>query len=350
MNKDVPGGSSGPAARPPTMADVARRAEVGKQTVSNALNKPELLRPETLARVKAAIEELGYRPHTAARSLRRRESRTIGFALERSVAGRSNAVNDRFLHALAAAAGYRLLVFSVDSREQEIERYDELLGEQAVDAFVLDRTATDDPRHRWLHDRSVPFAAFGRSWSDGDFGDWVDVDGAAGIEAATEHMVAAGHRKIGLLGWPAGSGTGDDRTQGWRRTMKRHGLPVRGLTAAAANRPDAARRAASTLLDKDVTAIVAVSDALALGCYDALRERGQRPGTDVAVTGFDDSPFAELLDPPLTSVEQPLEQAAAECVRMLVERIADPRRPYEQRLLTPRLVVRDSSGPAAAGA
>ncbi|MGW2180705.1 LacI family DNA-binding transcriptional regulator [Streptomyces sp. NPDC001732] len=330
------------------MAEVASLAGVGKQTVSNALNKPELLRPETLARVKAAIEELGYRPHTAARSLRRRESRTIGFALARSVAGRSNAVNDRFLHALAAAAGYRLLVFSVDSREEEIERYDELLREQAVDAFVLDRTGNDDPRHEWLHDRLVPFVAFGRSWGEQDYGDWVDIDGAAGIEAATEHLIAAGHRNIGLLGWPVGSGTGDDRTEGWRRTMERHEAPGPRLSATAENRPDAARRAASTLLDKGATAVVAVSDALALGCYDALRERGQRPGRDVAVTGFDDSPFVELLDPPLTSVEQPLEQAAEECVRMLLARIADPRRPYEQRLLTPRLVVRDSSTPSAA--
>lgn len=111
----------------------------------------------------------------------------------------------------------------------------------------------------------------------------------------------------------------------------------------------AARRAAGGLLDEGVTVIVALSHSLALGCYDALRERGQRPGRDVAVTGFDDSPFAELLDPPLTSVEQPLEQAAAECVRMLLDRIADPRRRHEQRLLAPGLVVRDSTIPSAAG-
>ncbi|MGW2514145.1 LacI family DNA-binding transcriptional regulator [Streptomyces scopuliridis] len=348
MIKNIPGDSAGSTARPPTMADVARFAGVGKQTVSNALNKPELLRPETLARVKAAIKELGYRPHTAARSLRRRESRTIGFALEVGVAGRSNAVNDRFLHALAAAAGHRLLAFSVGSREQEIQRYDELLREQAVDGFVLDRTGNDDPRHEWLLDRLVPFVAFGRSWGKQDYGDWVDVDGAAGVEAATEHLIAAGHRNIGLLRWPAGSGTGDDRTEGWRRAMERHGTLVHGPSATAENRPDAARRAAGTLLDEGVSAIVAVSDALALGCYDALRERGQRPGRDVAATGFDDSPFVELLDPPLTSVEQPLEQATEECVRMLLDRIADPRRPYGHRLLTPRLVVRGSSGPSAA--
>ncbi|WP_234440471.1 LacI family DNA-binding transcriptional regulator [Streptomyces rimosus] len=331
------------------MADVARLAQVGKQTVSNALNNPDLLRPETLARVTAAIEKLGYRPHTAARSLRRRESRTIGYALERSVAGRSNAVQDRFLHALAAAAGYRLLVFSADSPEEEVERYDELLRERAVDAFVLDRTRKDDARHRWLHGKSVPFVAFGRSWSEQDFGDWVDVDGAAGIEAATEHLALAGHERIGLLGWPAGSGTGDNRVAGWQRAMKRHGLPVRDLRAAASNSTETARQAAGTLLDQDVTAVVAVSDALALGCYDALRERGLQPGTDVAVTGFDDSPFAELLAPTLTSVEQPLEQVAEECVRMLLARISEPWRPTEHLLLTPRLVIRDSSGPSGSG-
>ncbi|MYU56685.1 substrate-binding domain-containing protein [Streptomyces sp. SID7805] len=352
MDDDVPpGGVSRPGSRPATMADVARRAQVGRQTVSNALNSPELLRPETLARVTAAIEELGYRPHAAARSLRRRESRTIGHALEHSAAGRSNAVHDRFLHALADAAdaaGHRLLVFPVDSHEQEIERYDQLLREQAVDAFVLAHTSEADPRHRWLHGKSVPFAAFGRSWGEQSYGDWVDVDGAAGTEAATEHLAAAGHRRIGLLGWPRGSGTGEDRAEGWRRTMERHGLPVRGLRAATANSTEEARQAARVLLDREVTAVVALSDTLALGCYDVLRERGLRPGADVAVTGFDDSPIAALLDPALTSVEQPLEQAAKECVRMLLARITEPRHPYRHRLLAPRLVARDSSRPPEA--
>ncbi|MFJ6567964.1 LacI family DNA-binding transcriptional regulator [Streptomyces sp. NPDC091292] len=332
------------------MADVARLAQVGRQTVSNALNSPHLLRAETLERVEAAIEELGYRPHAAARSLRRRESRTIGHALERSMAGRSNAVHDRFLHAVteaADAAGHRLVVFPTDDPAQEIERYDQLLREQAVDAFVLDRTRTSDPRHRWLHDKGVPFVAFGRAWDEEGLGDWVDVDGAAGTEAATAHLVAAGHRRVGLLGWPEHSDSGQDRAEGWRRTLERHGLPVEGLRVGAENTTEDARRGARSLLEREVTAVVALSDTLALGCYDVLRERGLRPGRDVAVTGFDDSPIAALLDPPLSSVEQPLEQVAQECVRMLLARLASPRSPYARLLLKPRLVVRDSSGTGA---
>ncbi|WP_327070612.1 LacI family transcriptional regulator [Kitasatospora sp. NBC_01250] len=332
------------------MAEVAAHAQVGRQTVSNAINSPELLRPETLARVRAAIDELGYRPHAAARSLRRRESRTLGYALEPSIAGRSNAVHDRFLHALTEAAdavGHRLLVFPAADAEQEIERYDQLLREQAVDAFVLDRTRTADPRHRWLHDNGVPFVAFGRSWGKEGFGDWVDVDGAAGTEAAAEHLAAAGHELIGLLGWPQDSDAGEDRAEGWRRALERRGLSLTGLRAAAVNSAEDARRAARVLLEREVTAIVALSDTLALGCYDVLRERGLRPGQDVAVTGFDDSPIAALLDPALSSVEQPLEQVAQDCVRLLLARLADPGRESEQLLLAPRLIVRQSSRPGA---
>jgi DNA-binding LacI/PurR family transcriptional regulator len=337
--------SSSAKGGPATLAMVARRAGVSPQTVSNAINSPDLLRPETLERVRRVIDEMGYRPSRAAQTLRTRSSRLIGYGI--LPADSSHPVLDRFLHALSQAAdeaGYRILLFACPSGGPTLEGYEELLDQHEVDGFVLSGTERNDPRQAWLAKRGVPFVGFGRMWSKRQIGDWVDVDGASGTDAAVEHLVALGHRRIAFLGWPRGtSGAGDDRAEGWQRAMRRHGLPTRGRRAQSLNDIDAARAAVKPLLDAGATAVVAASDMLALGCYQSLRERGAVPGRDVAVAGFDDSPTADILAPGLTSVAQPLEEVGRECVRLLLARMAAPDAPPERLLLQPSLVVRDST-------
>ncbi|MEU6655686.1 LacI family DNA-binding transcriptional regulator [Streptomyces sp. NPDC046900] len=329
-----------------TLVMVAHRAGVSPQTVSNAINSPNLLRPDTLQRVRRAIDALGYRPHRAAQSLRTRSSKLIGYAIKPVPPDTSNPVMDGFLHALSQTAddsGHRILLFAAPDGPTELDAYQELLDTYSVDGFVLSGTTHGDPRQPWLAKRSVPFAAFGRMWSGRQVGDWVDVDGAAGTAAAVEHLVTQGHKKIAFLGWPRGSGAGDDRATGWKRAMQRHGLPVRGRHAETFDDVELSRVAAGPLLDAGATAVVAASDTLAVGCYRALADRGLTPGEDVVVTGFDDTPAARLLTPPLTSVTQPLGAAGRECVRLLLARIADPDREPERLLLAPELVVRASS-------
>ncbi|WP_432194538.1 LacI family DNA-binding transcriptional regulator [Streptomyces sp. bgisy027] len=332
---------------PVTLATVAARAGVSAQTVSNAINSPDILRPETLERVRRAIDETGYRPSRAAQTLRTRSSKLIGYGIQPTPPGAAGAVMDRFLHALSQAvdeAGYRILLFASPPDGPSLKGYEELLAQHEVDGFVLSGTDRSDPRQAWLTKRGVPFVGFGRMWSGRQVGDWVDVDGASGTDAAVEHLVALGHRKIAFLGWERGSsGAGDDRAEGWLRAMKRHGLPTRGRRGQSVNDIDAARAAVKPLLDAGATAVIAASDMLALGCYQSLRERRVLPGRDVAVVGFDDSPTAEILSPALTSVAQPLEEVGQECVRLLLARIAAPDAPPERILLQPSLVIRDSS-------
>ncbi|MFF4550606.1 LacI family DNA-binding transcriptional regulator [Streptomyces sp. NPDC001435] len=343
----MPRSSKSPTAKggPVTLVMVARQAGVSPQTVSNAINSPDLLRPETLERVRRAIEEMGYRPSRAAQTLRTRSSKLIGYGIQPATS--SHPVLDQFMHALSRAAdeaGYRILLFASPPGGPTLGGYEELLNQHEVDGFVLSGTDRGDPRQAWLGKRGVPFVGFGRMWSGRQIGDWVDVDGASGTDAAVEHLVAQGHRKIAFLGWERGSsGTGDDRAEGWQRAMRRHGLPTRGRRGQSANDIDAARAAVKPLLDAGATAVIAASDMLALGCYQTLRERGASPGRDVAVVGFDDSPTAALLSPTLTSVAQPLEQVGRECVRLLLARIASPDAPPERILLEPSLIVRDST-------
>ncbi|MFC9065302.1 MULTISPECIES: LacI family DNA-binding transcriptional regulator [Streptomyces] len=331
-----------------TLAMVARRAGVSPQTVSNAINAPELLRPETLERVRAAIDAMGYRPHRAAQTLRTRSSRLIGYGVQSVDVDRTTPVMDRFLHALthtAEEAGHRILLFAVPAGSRLLAPYQELVDDYSVDGFVLSDTDRGDRRQAWLAKHHIPFTAFGRMWSDKQIGDWVDVDGAAGIGRAVDHLAERGHRKVAFLGWPRGSGAGDDRAEGWKAALRRHGLPVRGLRAESVDDVDAARTVALRLLDTGADAIVCASDTLAMGAYRALRERGLTPGDDVAVTGFDDSPAAALVSPGLTTLAQPMDVIGAECVRLLLARIAEPDREPEHILLEPRLAVRESSAP-----
>lgn len=350
MNAAPSGGRSGAPGPPVTQAMVARQAGVSTQTVSNALNRPHLLNEATLTRVRQTMTEMGYRPHRAAQTLRTRSSKLIGYGVPQTSGGQGSPLMDRFLHSLSAcadAAGYRILLFASPPTPGSTESYDELLDSHSLDGFVLSDTVHDDRRQPWLADRGIPFVAFGRRWSGPQIGDWVDVDGAKGLASVVHHLVEQGHEHIAFLGWPPGSGVGDDRAAGWERAMHQHGLRTRGRRLASTEELTAAQAAVRPLLAADhaVTAIAAASDVLAMGACQALREQGLEPGRDVAVSGFDDAPLAAMLTPGLTSVAQPLEDVGAECVRMLVARLREPDRPCERRLLRPALRVRGSTCP-----
>jgi DNA-binding LacI/PurR family transcriptional regulator len=213
--------------------DVARRAGVSRQTVSNAINAPQRLDARTLAKVEQCIGELGYRPNRAAKSLRTQNSHLIGFHVRPDEANNVSSVDDHFLHALVDQLrphGYYVLVFCPAHPEDFASSAHELIVTSAVDGFVLSGTAFHDARVAVLQDHDVPFVTFGRTGLPDHA--WVDVDGSAGIEAAVDHLVDRGHREIALLGWNKGlSMSGDDRRAGFLAAMQRHGLkPVGGLS------------------------------------------------------------------------------------------------------------------------
>lgn len=331
----------------PTIVEVARAAQVSRQTVSNALNAPERVRPDTLARVLAVIDELGYQPNRMARSLRTQSTHQIGYRLDPDRSDTASVLQDRFLHALTTAAesaGYLLLLFSSGETDDEFARYSDMLHTGSVDGFVLSGIDPGDPRPDWLAQRRAPFVCFGRPEPDSPDHLWVDVDGAAGTDAAVEHLVAAGHREIGFLGWPQGSGPGENRLHGWRRALKRHGLSADNHVSALDTLRDSTRAAVELLARTPApTAVVAASDTFALGCYAAARQHGLDVGRDIAVIGFDDSPTASLVSPALTSVRQPMEEVGLTVMRLLVARLKE--RPSQKTgvLLEPSLVIRDSA-------
>jgi DNA-binding LacI/PurR family transcriptional regulator len=331
----------------PTLADVAERAGVSRQTVSNAVNNPDLLRADTLSRVQQAIADLGYVPNRAARNLRTRASHLIGLRMSPAQEFTANAAMDRFVHSLVETsreAGYHVLLFAGDAQDP-LTGYDDLLRSTAVDAFVVTDTYLGNPQAVWLRERRAPFVAFGRPWDDpGATHPWVDVDGAAGTEIATNHLLDKGHQRVAWIGWRKDQWIGEDRRAGWSRALKARGLSTTGMAGRVDDTVHSGREASALMLDEaQPSAFVCASDTLAMGVLHTLSDRGLTAGHDVAVVGFDDSQVAQVVQPGLTSVRQPLELAAVEIVKALEGLLATPASVGPGVMLTPTLAVRDTS-------
>ena len=325
--------------------DVAGRAGVSRQTVSNVLNAPERVAPGTRTRVEDAIDALGYRPNQTARSLRAQRTRLIGLALTGGDPDWTSTVINRFLHAFTeAAAAERFNVLLFPRGSDPVRSHLALYETSTVDGFVLMDNEPDDPRVQALAERGVPFVAFGRTHVDAPH-DVIDVDGASGTRAAVEHLVAKGRRNLGFVGWPSDSIVGEERLRGAREGCAAADLDPDDLAVVRrVNTIAAGTDAASVLLDqpRPPDGIVAASDTLAIGVFRALRARGLTPGRDVGVVGFDDAPTAAQLDPPLTSVRQPLQEVAERIVQRIEVRFTALDEPHVQELIAPRLIVRET--------
>ncbi len=334
----------------PTIDDVARAAQVSRQTVSNVLNSPEIVREPTRKRVLEAIDRLGYRPHASARRLRTRKSSTIGVRIDPMRDGISGAVLDRFVHELtvhADARDLRVMLFTAADPDDEIAHIRRLRDGSDVDAFVLTSTIHGDPRIHWLIEQEVPFVSFGRPWDPGAQTPrhrWVDVDGRVGVADATRHLRETGARRVAWIGWPSPSGTGDERRAGWESAC---GLDAEERARYSYSTVDGVTEgtrcaAALLILTDPPDAIICASDSLGLGAMIAARTAG-RPA--LPVVGFDDTPVAAAVG--LSSIEQPLDDVVAAALSLLFGPEGDDVRPNPNsdeeptnRLLAPRLVER----------
>ena len=333
-----------------TIKDVAAKAGVSYQTVSKVINRQAQVHPDTEARIWQVVEALGYTPHHNARNLRAQRSRMIGYSWSSGETEQPNHVLHMFLTSMVSEvelAGYHLLPFPYREGEDQVAGYRELIDTGRVDAFVITSINYDDPRASFLVERGFPFVAFGRSSTHDTF-PYVDVDGAAGLRMATEHLISRGHRRIAVLAWPETSRTGNDRLSGYLEAMRSASLEVMPDLIAHGDWKfefgyAATERWLAWSAEQRPTAIVAVSDIMAVGAMHAAQSRGLTIGRDLAVVGFDDVPMAEYIWPPLTSIRQPIREVGHECVEMLVA-LLEGRTPSEQHiLLKPELIVRQSS-------
>ena len=325
-----------------TIKDLAEQLNLSVATVSKALNNYPHVAEETRQRVLALVEELGYRP-------------SIAYSWRLLPPEQFSPILNRFIHvmgAAAAAAGYHLLAFPTTSDQAELDAYQELVRTRRVDGIVLTATNENDPRVAYLSKADFPFVAFGRAGGRWDY-PWVDVDGRAGLGMAVDHLVRLGHRRIGFIAWPTGSLSGEYRYLGYIAALDKAGLRIDpALVVRAEHAEPAGRRAMATLLDLPAaqrpTAVVAISDLLAIGAMNEAQDRSLEVGRDVSIVGFDDDPMAKYLRPPLTTIRQPVDEIGELVVQQLLTVISGTPLAENERhiLMKPELIVRASTGPA----
>lgn len=333
-----------------TIMDVARAAGVSRQTVSNAVNQPGRVRPDTLARVLSEIERLDYRPSSAAQMLRHQRAGAVGTEIN-AMTDTPSDIAHPFLVALTVAApahACHMVPFAARDAFPTLAGYQDMVRRQLVDAFVLSDTHPADPRPDWLRQRGIPYAAFGRVYDDPLATSWADVDGAAGTALAVAHLVQRGYNRIGYLGWPGDHAVGDSRQHGWEAAMGSHAVARGPLATATQSLPEAVHRA-EELLDglRPGDAVVCASDVLALGVRHAALQRGWHPGRDLGITGFDGSAPARLHG--ITTLAQPLDEIADHLLALVHHQLAGDPAPTEGALFIPTLTVGDSTDPSKEG-
>ncbi|MER7952195.1 LacI family DNA-binding transcriptional regulator [Streptomyces sp. NPDC096079] len=334
----------------PTLEEVAARAGVGRGTVSRVINGSPKVSEQAKAAVERAVAELGYVPNRAARALA--GSRTDAVALVIPETEARLFAEPYFLDIIRgvstelADADKQLLLTLIRS-EQERQRFEQYLAAQRVDGVLLVSVHGDDPLPDQVRALGLPAVLNGRR-TEAESVAFVDSDNTGAGRTAVAHLAARGRRTIATVTGPLDMYVARCRLDGYREGLTEAGLtPDETLVATGDFTEDGGRRAMRELLDRrpDLDAVFAASDVMAAGARSVLREAGRRVPEDVALVGVDDSAVARHMDPPLTSVRQPIEEMGRTMARLLLQEIAAPSDPDEQprRMLPTELVVRASS-------
>lgn len=325
-----------------TLHDVAALAGVSHQTVSRVINNSTAVRPETRGKVEAAINELGYRPNIIARSMVSGKTRTLGCISP----DLTNYVFAQIIESAQMEAnrqGFFILTASAPTPKEFKPLLDELLN-RWVDGFMI-LNPKDDDRHALLeplHKKNIP-VVFIKNSDDEEQVPFVVCNDKKGGYLAAKHLIELGHTKIATVLGPRNEECTNDRLDGFHQALEEAGVsPDIDLQIDGNWTAGSGFQAAAKLLNtnKEFTAVFTHNDRMAAGLIRGLREAGYRVPEDFSVIGYDDIPMAAFFDPPLTTIQQPLEQFGKQAARIIIEAIDTPKKDHEQVWLSPRLIER----------
>ncbi len=326
--------------RPATIKQVARAANVSVATISRALQTPDLVAPETLARVREAVRRLSYVPNVQARNLRTARTRVI-VALVPDITNSFFGEIIRGIERGAYETGYSILLGDTQYDESRERNYANLIANGQVDGLL-----TLMPHLPALfQDRHFPIVS-ACEIVDNDQISRIWVDNMGGVREAVRYLASLGHRSIAYIGGRPGSPVSRDREAGYNLAVAELGLVSDPRLKAegrftAQSGVDAAVQLRA--VGAGFTAVCCANDEMALGVIQELRRQGVRVPEDVSIVGFDDIALARFFDPPLTTVMQPKERLGFEAISMLLEQLANPLAAPHTIMLPTELVIRDSA-------
>lgn len=330
------------------LQDVADAAGVSASTVSRVISRPELVNPETRARVERMITELKYHPSRVARRLRVETGGTslIGLLIP-DIQNPFFADLARGVEDAAREHGYALFLGNSDEDSDQESRYLDVMRAESVDGLILPPVSGAEATVRGLVDDGIPVVCVDRRLPR-TIVDTVVIDNERGAREATQHLVGLGHRRIGFIVGRPELSTSEERRRGYRQALVAAGIELDpALVREGDSRQASGRRLATELLDaaQPPTALVVGNGLMTLGALETIRCQGRRIPGDVALIGYDDMPGALAFDPPLTVVRQPAHEMGRRALELLLQRIAHPEHgPPQLVMLQPRLVVRGSCG------
>jgi DNA-binding LacI/PurR family transcriptional regulator len=333
-----------------SITEVAHRAGVSVGTVSNVINRPELVSEATRLRVQEAIAELGFVRNESARQLRAGRSRTIGLVVL-DVANPFFTDVARGAEELVAASGNLVMLCNSAKDTAREHRHLDVLEEQRVQGVLIAPVETDNPRLDRLVARGIPVVLVDRASGRPDRCS-VAVDDVLGGRTAVSHLIERGHRRVAFLGGP----------MSLRQVQERYDGAAGACAEADDGRTLALFDSGELTLDggrtggEEIaalpdrirpTAVFCGNDLVALGLLQAMTAHGLRVPADIAIVGYDDIDYAAGAAVPLTSVRQPRELMGQRAAELLLEEVrADPEHIHQQILFRPELVVRASSAAA----
>jgi DNA-binding LacI/PurR family transcriptional regulator len=336
--------------RPATIRDVAARAGVSFKSVSNVVNDRPYVSDELRVKVQQAIDELGYRPHSIARSLASSRSNILGVVLRATlVDARADPFFSQFLLgvcATAGAQGFGVLV-QILASDEPIMHYADLFDHRQVDGLIMHSPRVDDDPGGSDGKDDLPAVRVGRAPPHTD-ALAVDGDDEQGAFLAVQHLIRLGHQRIGMIANASPAFTVSiTRTLGYRRALAAHGLEFdSNLLISGHFTMQSGRDGMAALLDlpQPPTACFVSSDRMALGAMQECKSRGLAIPADMAIVGYDDLFVAGHTSPRLTSVRAPIDAISTQATQMLIDSIRGLTVEPRQVILPTELVVRDSCG------
>lgn len=333
-----------------TIADVARHVGVAKGTVSRVLNGYTDISESTRERVMQAVDTLGYRASATARNLKRGRVDTFGIVLPLTPGHGADPFLAEFLDGISRAlseAEKDLIVATASSAEDAVTVMKRLISSRKVDGFILTRTAVEDQRINYLLEAGFPFVCHGRDQRQ-DEHPWMDVDNKSAFRSAVMRLADMGHAHIALVSARPEMNFSVQRQQGFRDGMQAAGLAVRQeLCVETSMDETGGEQAAEKLLklNNPPTAIVCMTDAIAIGVCKVLRRFKIEVGRDISVIGYDGLPACAHFDPAITSFEQDPVGAGRQLAELLTLSIQGHAAKELQVLCEARLIPGGSDGP-----
>ena len=334
-----------------SLKSIAKKLSLSESTVSRALNDYKDISKSTKELVNKTVIKMGYQPNVFARRLASGKPESLGFIIP----WRDGQLNDPFLGELMIGMssalsknGWDLTVLVAKNLEDEIKLFKKLSFSKNISGLVISRTLRNDARFNLLSDLKIPFVAHGRSQNCSDSA-WLDIDNETAFYDMTKHFISLGHKKIAHIGGPSIYNFSIQRKSGWEKGMWEVGFSVPNEYLQIAELSfEGGMKAMDELLKLDVppTSVCCVSDTVAIGAMQSLRNHNLYPGREISLIGYDGLELGAWIDPPLSTMKQPLHSVGEDLANMLMELVNDKKDPTElQKLFRASILRRGTDNP-----